>query len=940
MTLWPRFPLVYEINTRVWLADLALQCGRRVTLADVPDEEFRKWSDFHFDAIWLMGVWQPSEYSRELALQDQELMAAFSKVLPDWKPEDVASSPYSVADYRVDENLGGDAGLAQFRDKLKDHSIKLVLDFVPNHTAVEHPWVTTNPDFYINIPENGWQKRTFEITQRASYQRQLLAACKRGGNIGVLLGPASGDLCTVDIDTDDEIETFLKLNPKLVSSLRTRGANGCQIWVRIVGPYPARRINSKLKVPGTDNKKSVAEWRGGGGHQSVIAGKHPDDGVFYRFMVEELAIEIAFDEVKWPKRWGMIFKGDGGAKQGRATGETAGTLSPERADRIWQYIKKVAPAVSGKGGSNPTYRLANVLVSGFALSVEQAWPFMTMYSMMKCEPEWSDSEIDHKLEDALEADHGDKPRGHLWGDDSDAGPWSDPRPLHVEMRPVALLRAEMIPEPLRPWMVDTAHRMQCPLDFVAVAAICMVSGVIGAGCTIRPKERDNWAVVPNLWGGVIARSGMKKTPAIEEAFKPLRRLEHLAKEKHDASKNEHAAEHVAFEARRKALKTEMEKAAKEDGNLDEIKAQYAGLKSPEGALRRRFITSDTTIEKASELMKENPRGLTILRDELIGLLVVWDKEDHKDDRCFHLQGWNGYGSYTSDRIGRGTIDTPQLCEVIFGGIQPSRFLVYLRLARNNIENDGLLQRFQLLVLPDELTGKPEIVDEYPDLDAKNRVFTIVEKLSEMDFIACGGQIDEFTKIPYFHFAPAAQVFFNNWLLALETKLRGDDDDPIINEHLSKYPKLMPSLALIFHLIEVADGNVTPQDDLFADQPNEVPLRCAQQAAAWCKYLETHARRIYGLMANVTVQGGKRILGKIKDGTLKEGFNAWDVYHQGWSFLDTKELAQAALDELVDTGWLRENSPSKPSQKGGRPMSPTYQIHPQACEILKKEKVAE
>ena len=65
-----------------------------------------------------------------------------------------------------------------------------------------------------------------------------------------------------------------------------------------------------------------------------------------------------------PKRWGMIFKGDGGAKQGRATGETAGTLSPERADRIWQYIKKVAPAVSGKGGSNPTYRLANVLVSG------------------------------------------------------------------------------------------------------------------------------------------------------------------------------------------------------------------------------------------------------------------------------------------------------------------------------------------------------------------------------------------------------------------------------------------------------------------------------------------------------------------------------------------------------------------------------------------------
>jgi glycosidase len=148
MTIWPRFPL-YEINTRVWLAE-PLQCGRRL-LADA-DQEFRKWATF-IDAIWLMGC-GPSEYSRELALNDQELTAAFSKVLPDWKPEDVASSPYSVLDYRVDENLGGNAGLARFREKLKDHSTKLLLDFVPNHTAVEHPWVTTNPDFYINIPEN------------------------------------------------------------------------------------------------------------------------------------------------------------------------------------------------------------------------------------------------------------------------------------------------------------------------------------------------------------------------------------------------------------------------------------------------------------------------------------------------------------------------------------------------------------------------------------------------------------------------------------------------------------------------------------------------------------------------------------------------------------------------------------------------------------------
>jgi glycosidase len=150
---WSRFPLVYEINTRAWLAELAATYGRRVTLADVPDTEFRHWRDCRFDAIWLMGVWQPSEYSRQRALADPALVASFAQALPDWTPADIASSPYAVADYRVADSLGGDAALAAFRDKLHACAMKLMLDFVPNHTAVEHPWVTTNPTFYVQVPE-------------------------------------------------------------------------------------------------------------------------------------------------------------------------------------------------------------------------------------------------------------------------------------------------------------------------------------------------------------------------------------------------------------------------------------------------------------------------------------------------------------------------------------------------------------------------------------------------------------------------------------------------------------------------------------------------------------------------------------------------------------------------------------------------------------------
>ena len=268
---------------------------------------------------------------------------------------------------------------------------------------------------------NDWQKTTFEQTQSGSYQQELLAACRRGGNIGVLLGPSSGNLCAIDIDTDAEVEPFLELNPKLASTLRTNGASGCQIWIRVVGEYPARRINSKLKVSGTDNKKSVAEWRGGNGIQSVIYGKHPQPKpkVRYRFAVETLAIEVNFDEINWPESWGMSFNGSQQEQRSSPPEKKTVHLSVERVGRIWAYMQKVDLAISGKGGSNPTYRLANVLVWGFALSIEQARPFMHAYSGSRCKPLWDAKDIDHKLEDALNDEH-DKPRGHLWGK-GDAG---------------------------------------------------------------------------------------------------------------------------------------------------------------------------------------------------------------------------------------------------------------------------------------------------------------------------------------------------------------------------------------------------------------------------------------------------------------------------------------------------------------------------------------
>jgi bifunctional DNA primase/polymerase-like protein len=287
------------------------------------------------------------------------------------------------------------------------------------------PYGTKAPIF------KGWQQTTFEQTQSVAYRQRLYKNIERGGNVGVLSGPVSGDLCMIDIDEDSWVEKFLESNPKLAGSLRTRGANGCQIWVRIVGEYPARRVNSGLKIPGKKpgSEKSVAEWRGGGGHQSVIWGHHPD-GPDYQFLVEAPVVSIVIDEINWPAGWEMFF-GDREPSDEGAGCVGIDSVNPELRDRIMRYIEQVEPAISGQGGSNPTYRLANLLVWGFALSRELAIAFMREYSK-RCIPPWSQKEIEHKVDDALKTEH-EKPRGYLLGGgDVEFVEFSAPKPSFPE----------------------------------------------------------------------------------------------------------------------------------------------------------------------------------------------------------------------------------------------------------------------------------------------------------------------------------------------------------------------------------------------------------------------------------------------------------------------------------------------------------------------------
>jgi hypothetical protein len=146
---WPKHPVIYEINTWVWLGELSRRFGKPIGLGSVPDAVWDEIGELHPDAVWLMGVWERSPVGLEIAQAHEGLQAEFRRALPDYAPRDNVGSPYCIRRYTADPHLGGAKGLAAARAALAKRHIRLVLDFVPNHVAPDHPWVAAHPEFFL-----------------------------------------------------------------------------------------------------------------------------------------------------------------------------------------------------------------------------------------------------------------------------------------------------------------------------------------------------------------------------------------------------------------------------------------------------------------------------------------------------------------------------------------------------------------------------------------------------------------------------------------------------------------------------------------------------------------------------------------------------------------------------------------------------------------------
>lgn len=487
-----------------------------------------------------------------------------------------------------------------------------------------------------------------------------------------------------------------------------------------------------------------------------------------------------------------------------------------------------------------------------------------------------------------------------------ADAWPKPDPIQSELPPVETLSEDLLPDSFRPLVADVAERMQVPMDYPAVVMVLCLAGAVNRRAVIQPKAVDTgWVIVPNLWGGIIAPPGFMKSPVIQAATRPLSKIQTEWRQEHEEALEDYARDKEEYELRRAAWK-EQYKANTKKGKAAPDRPED----EPEEPKLRRLIVNDATFEALHQTMSENPAGILVIRDELTGWWSQLDRAGREGERAFSLQAWNGDTGYTVDRIGRGTIHVEACCMSMLGGIQPGRLRSYLVDAlEDGPSNDGLIQRFQLLVWPDT-PADWRYVDRAPDAVWEQQAERVFRKLVELDA----------ENPARFRFASDAQELFIDWLEELEAEIRGGELNSALISHLSKYRKMMPALAVLFELADWAAGN---------GSANTVSLRHTQQAAAYCAYLESHARRVYSCIVTPQLRAARELADKIKHRKLGTNgfFSCRDVYMKGWSGLDSPEAVKLAAEVLQDARWIRPVGGESSDPLGrGRP-SNRYAVNP-------------
>jgi len=475
-------------------------------------------------------------------------------------------------------------------------------------------------------------------------------------------------------------------------------------------------------------------------------------------------------------------------------------------------------------------------------------------------------------------------------------PIEKPRPLAQAPRPDDF-DIELLPDVLKPFVKERAALLDCPPEMIAVPALVTLGAVFGNRVAIQPKQHDTYTVRPNVWGAVVAAPSSMKSPASDQVLDVLANLEKEAKEDYRIAVEHYQRALYNFSLQQKHHDEAQKKAVRDGGSASPFDES-----PPEKPTLRRFRTNDGTHEAVHELLSQsaNRTGMMVELDELSSLLARMD--ENPSLRSFYLKAWNGSKSDTIDRVQRGTITVDRLCLSVFGGIQPGKLAPVVKGAvESSDRDDGLLQRFGLLVVPNEReTWK---CNDTPMNCAGAMEFE--NALTEAET-----RLEEETRILFSEGATDLWIEFAESITADARQA-----PPAMQSHMVKYRGLSAQLAFLLHYMDIFD------------QPDWVTMPVSAEAMElaldWIDYLRTHAACIYGYSANREIGAAETLLAKLQDEKTRRlvelpggGVTSNEVRRKGWKLLTTKKDVDEALETLVEHHWLRVEK-NATTERGGR-----------------------
>lgn len=462
--------------------------------------------------------------------------------------------------------------------------------------------------------------------------------------------------------------------------------------------------------------------------------------------------------------------------------------------------------------------------------------------------------------------------------------WKDSLPsITKPERGVPALDYSDMPPVLSDYVKDSAHRINCNPELVLVPLIISLSSVVANKFKIQPKKNDtSWNIPPILWGINIADSGSKKSPASNEALAPLRKVYREEMQKYEVKKEDYDKKIAIYQKRIKINDNKINATLTNDKlTRDEVDLKVSALQAelgdpPEEPIHPMMIMNDATVEAVQFTQSKDSKCRLYYRDELSGFFNSLEKTGHETARKYYLESFDG-GSYSVSRKTSGDlfIESNKLC--FFGAIQMGAFEEMVEQAVNpSGGNDGFLQRFQLMVKPDQLKDI-KYVDESPNHKA-------MDKMAEIFRFILG--LPDIATVQY---TAEAQELYKEYDLKLQKSILAQTNDAM-KSHYSKNPRLVNSLALIFSLVERNTA--------------KIDKKYLEMALKMSDFFMSHSERVYysALDSNPTAEA---LIEAVKNKKIDSCFSVSEILQKKLKFLTVNENVQKAIDYLRSISYLKK-----------------------------------